>query len=565
MKSYIIGIVCILLLVSLLYFNDRKEHFSNKNIIKNGDFQDGTDIKNLVSRENNFNIIAFSNPENLQNVLKQSAFNNNGYKIKLDIPKNTKYVLKYWLGTSDLYDGTNDTVKITGNGDINYNSKITSTEMIDNINWKQIEVSFNSSNNNVVVLDIGKLGSFSKGHRLYSDFILNANLENISDFYFLDRLVAFFMSNKTIDSNIFRSEINNHTVKFKNPISLSDDLVSLRSNSGEMSNADKLFINDEFNNEFSIMFSYKGEENEQGSLLRMDAVNDLAGSGGIEIQIKNTTGINNKVSVTVGEVRYIYTVGLTNRLVNYFVTYNQNGIRLFVDGIPITSQPEMYKLDNKWKKCTNNKKCINNVKLHFANIPAKINNDSGLNGGLKTLLIYNKELSDKDIVSINKYFVVKNSMLSIESICNRPTMIRDSISSESTPNISSDCPFNDNRICRNADCSCVNWTTLADVPEGCKKIVNSYCKDNYDDKKCIDLRATKCKTQKIEKKQEKIDKNKLDRDMTVKKLKKEIELLKNKEINRQETNEKDCKDCDSKIDLSKYIKKTEIPCWGCKL
>ena len=90
MKSYIIGIVCILLLVSLLYFNDRKEHFSNKNIIKNGDFQDGTDIKNLVSRENNFNIIAFSNPENLQNVLKQSAFNNNGYKIKLDIPKNTK-------------------------------------------------------------------------------------------------------------------------------------------------------------------------------------------------------------------------------------------------------------------------------------------------------------------------------------------------------------------------------------------------------------------------------------------------------------------------------------------
>ena len=562
MKSYIIGIVCILLLVSLLYFNDRKEHFSNKNMIKNGDFQD---IKNFENKENNFNIIAFSNPENLQNVLKQSAFNNNGYKIKLDIPKNTKYVLKYWLGTSDLYDGTNDTVKITGNSDINYNSKITSTEMIDNINWKQIEVSFNSTNNNVVVLDIGKLGSFSKGHRLYSDFILNANLENISDFYFLDRLVAFFMSNKTIDSNIFRSEINNHTVKFKNPISLSDDLVSLKSNSGEMSNADKLFINDEFNNEFSIMFSYKGEENEQGSLLRMDAVNDLAGSGGIEIQIKNTTGIDNKVSVTVGEIRYIYTVGLTNRLVNYFVTYNQNGIKLFVDGIPITSQPEMYKLDNKWKKCTNSKKCINNVKLHFANIPAKINNDSALNGGLKTLLIYNKELSDKDIVSINKYFVVKNSMLSIESICNRPTMIRDSLDSESTPNISSDCPFNDNRICRNADCSCVNWTTLADVPEGCKKIVNSYCKDNYDDKKCVDLRATKCKTQKTEKKQEKIDKSKLDKDMTVNKLKKEIELLKNREINRLETKEKDCKDCDSKVDLTKYIKKTEIPCWGCKL
>ena len=82
--------------------------------------------------------------------------------------------------------------------------------------------------NKKIVLKIGKLGSFSNGYRCYSDFVLNANLENISDFYFLDKLVAFFVSNSNVQNNNINSEVNNHSIIFDNPIVLNDNLISFK-------------------------------------------------------------------------------------------------------------------------------------------------------------------------------------------------------------------------------------------------------------------------------------------------------------------------------------------------
>ena len=48
MKSYIIGIVSILILLGLFYFNKPTEHFSNLNLIDNGGFANGKDISNAV-------------------------------------------------------------------------------------------------------------------------------------------------------------------------------------------------------------------------------------------------------------------------------------------------------------------------------------------------------------------------------------------------------------------------------------------------------------------------------------------------------------------------------------
>ena len=625
MKSYIIGIVCILIFVSIFYYNNKPEHFANYNIIKNGNFQDGNDISSLIpSRENNFNIVAMKNPESMSHVLKQSSFNDKGYEISLDIPKSTNYILSYWLGTNtDInheYNGPNDTVELVGsNGIITNNSRVVNSETIDNMHWKQIQTVFNSKKNKKIVLKIGKLGPFSEGYRCYSDFVLNANLENISDFYFLDKLVAFFVSNSNVQNNNINSEVNNHSIIFDNPIVLNDNLISLKENYGELPDANKIFPNDRFNNEFSIMFSYRGEEYDTGSILRLDAVNDI--NSGIEIEVRYNTGIDNKVIVTVGGIKNIYTVGLANKLVNFFITYNKNTINLYVDGVLIELSRQEKLVENKnlgtcpdgwlyegnnrcvnksnknigncgnfvdvedkitneekidwgkrcnveWKNCSvlednntapnNDTSCKNNTRLHFANVPGKINNDYNLKGALKALLIYNKVLTVKEIVDINKYFVVKSSMLSVENVFNRPSVIRDSLDKDtlSTPNIDSDCPFNDNRICRSAECSCVNWNTLSNVSKQCKIIVNSYCKNNYDDKKCVNLRQRKCKIIDTNKKMKKKENNNSE----IEKLKIEIDMLK------KMTNKKtDCKDCDNKVDLNKYIKKNEIPCWGCKL
>ena len=93
-------------------------------------------------------------------------------------------------------------------------------------------------------------------------------------------------------------------------------LYLLKENYGELPDANKIFPNDRFNNEFSIMFSYRGEEYDTGSILRLDAVNDI--NSGIEIEIRYNTGIDNKVIVTVGGIKNIYTVGLANKLVNFY-------------------------------------------------------------------------------------------------------------------------------------------------------------------------------------------------------------------------------------------------------
>lgn len=618
MKSYIIGILCVLILVSLFYYSKVEEPFSNYNIIQNGNFNNGTDISNMISKENNFSIISFENPDNLSHVLKQSSFNNKGYNISLDIPKNTNYVLSYWLGSDNEYNGTNNTVEIIGDSErIRNTTKVTNTQTINNVNWKQIETKFNSSKNKKIKLNIGKTGSFSNGFRLYSDFVLNAHLDNISDFYFLNKLIAFFVVNKNSEGNFIKSEVNNHTIQFQNPLNISNDLLSLKDNYGQLPDSNKIFPNNTFNNEFSIMFSYKGEEYDNGSLLRIDAVNDI--NSGIEIDIKYNTGIDNTLIVTIGGLRNTFNVGITNKLVNYFVTYNRNKTRLYIDGAEINAVtiekivetqnlgtcPDgwLYEGNNKcvnksnknvgscgnfakfnnknnknklkwsekcnvvWKNCAildknntapnNETSCKQNTKLHFANVPAKLNNDSNLKGSLKALLIYNKELSSQDVVGINKYFIVKGSMLSLDNICNRPVMVRDSIDKDivSTPNTDSDCPFNDNRICRSAECSCVNWTTLSNVSQQCKLTVNAYCKNNYDDKKCVDLRNRKCKKISDESKVKKqVDNN-------------ELLILKNEIANlkKQQVSEKDCTNCDNKIDLSKYVKKDNIPCWGCKL
>ena len=66
-----------------------------------------------------------------------------------------------------------------------------------------------------------------------------------------------------------------------------------------------------------------------------------------------------------------------------------------------------------------------------------------------------------------------------------------------------------------------------------------YCKYNYTDYYCNKLRINKCQEDKKKNKQNLI--------------KSEKKII------------KDCKSCESKVDLSKYIKKDQIPCWGCNL
>jgi len=621
MKIYIIGIICVLIMASFYYYNQGQEDFTNYNLIKNGAFTEGKDLSDNVTKQDNFSIIPLPNPENTEYVLKQSSFNNKGYSLDISVLEKTNYSLFYWIGTTKDYDGSKNSVLIKGlKENIKQNIKYGKKIELKTLTWTYIEHRFNSGNNKTINLDIGKESNFKKGYRVYTKFNLSPKIENLEDFKFVNGLKLFLTIDNNNNSKVLKSKVNNYDVKLNKEPKILDNMLHLDDIEGELPLCSTIIPEGQDNDLYSFVYTYKAQDFESGSLLRMDTVNDI--SYGIQIEINNNTGIDNKIIVTTGGIRNTYKVGLTNKIVNYFVIYNKGDVLLYVDGIKVQSSKKenlvpkrnlgtcpdgwtysgngmcvnknnknlgncgnniSFKGSNdknklkwakkcgvEWKNCAklevnstapnNNTSCRQSSHLHFANVPAKINKDKNLNGYFKNLLIYNRILSEDEISGINKYFIVKNSMLSVDNICNRPVMVRGSVDEsvvEST-NIDNECPFNNNEICNNNDCSCVNWDTMANVSDKCKNRINDYCRNNFNDPKCNKLRKNKCSINK-EKPKPVVDNSKnykLEFDL----LKKQIEDLK-----KSQQNKKDCKDCDNKVDLSKYIRKDKIPCWGCKL
>ena len=176
-------------------------------------------------------------------------------------------------------------------------------------------------------------------------------------------------------------------------------------------------------------------------------------------------------------------------------------------------------------------------------------------------------------------------------------MVRDSVEGQEpvqTVDSDTECPFNDKSLCQNIDCTCVNWTTLSNLSEKCKTRVNKYCRNNYNDPMCNKLRSRKCKimnkpvpkqsleTVKTSCGLKQVIVNHKDSDVTITEVGENNQKLGTTDNTDSQTSlsdkspqtteqkikniqEKDCTGCHSKIDLSKYIEKDKIPCWGCNL
>jgi hypothetical protein len=129
-----------------------------------------------------------------------------------------------------------------------------------------------------------------------------------------------------------------------------------------------------------------------------------------------------------------------------------------------------------------------------------------------------------------------------DNCCSRPSLIKESTVSFNDML----CPFNNKELCSNKVCKSVEWgddDNLKNINGECKEVVNKHCKNNDSDRFCNKLRELK----------------KINCKYTSPKLPDSV--TKAPVIN----NIANCKGCDSKVDLTKYIKKDKIPCWGCNL
>ncbi len=228
----------------------------------------------------------------------------------------------------------------------------------------------------------------------------------------------------------------------------------------------------------------------------------------------------------------------------------------------------------------NNESCDIDLDLDFSNKKAVINKNKSLTGILHNLIIYNNELSNDDSIGIYKYLV--GSMLGIKSknICDKEienvvnvnkkftntSLLNNNSNNEFKDNTDfNNCPFDNDKICKNTDCECVDWSNVSNlnnISDDCKKTINQYCLNNYSDQYCNKLRINKCKKKKIS--------NEKNSTVTPNLNKENVELsidnnLKDR-IEAPSINKvRDCSACKSEVDLSKYIRKDQIPCWGCNL
>ena len=393
---------------------------------------------------------------------------------------------------------------------------------------------------------------------------------------------------------IFKDKVLHDDLIFKNSLKVDSLGANLNKTMGHINNAQKII-----SIKNTIIFTYTPEENENGSLIEIKANNSL--HSGVNFDFQTSSGINNKLSLTIVDKNYIYDIGLIQNPIVFALTLYHTKPKLYINGnlvkpiivnnllkkSKLGSCPDGWKYlgnnncqvlqqnkgtcenqnvlktkkinKSKWsKKCSVNwENCKNlhtgeiapnsdgsckpNVDFSISNAPIIFNKNKTLTGRLHNVIIYNNILDNDKIEQIFKYIVQSLLKPKLEdNICSRPSLHKGShyvsgkecignenkhkrsphyLEEEYKPNDCSEpnscskphtnnkkhckcpgecpihpCPFNNSKICNNHHCKNVNWNSLDGIDSmslGCKNVVNNYCRYNFADSKCNELRNKK--------------------------------------------------------------------------
>lgn len=463
---YIISIFTIVTIIILLYCRQSNisEAFSDYNILQNGNFNNGEDITGSTALERNFKIVNLPNPSDSSYVLKQTSFNQKSYNINVGVRINTFYYLSYWRSNDIEYNGNESDIEIFGNDQKLSNcGKLIEKTKIDGYSWSKIVYIINSSNYTNIIIKLGSSGIFDKGFRLFADIVFRTYLPNLPGFQYQDRLEAICIVDTNNDTKVIKSKTGRHDLTFDSTVKIQDKMVSLDKRSATMTTADKLM-----GKSFSIIIGYHGNNNENGSIFKATANNDIkeGTGGGVMIQLQYNIGVcNNKLIVAISNKKYTYDIGIANKMLHFFIVYKDDDtLTVFVDTAqlePTNIQtlvqdrkpgtcPDAWKylgdnncqpiqqnkgtvssnksheiknrdkwlkdnLSVKWENCkklesgdiapSGNSTCKINALLNYSNEPVVINEDKTLKGKLKSIIVYKKALSLEEVGGIHKYLL----------------------------------------------------------------------------------------------------------------------------------------------------------------
>jgi hypothetical protein len=382
------------------------------NLVKNGNFENGKDIKNQISKSGYNKIISKKNPGKTSYVLEQKKTDNlTYYKITCDNDKNSKYVLYFWLAVDVKNIDEVDFNKLINikmqNEDfsndiprLNYNivqKVILSNNENDNNNiWYLLKYDFISGSNtgDTFKLFLNYSDNLQFDTYYFTDISVYKVLIDAENFIFNNKLISY-VDGYHYESNIptwhdlsgngndlFWSNIPlaNYTIGSLNTLNMK--LVGFSSNKLSNDAFTIIFcLNKNIENSASDI-SVNEKNNQMDFYLLSIPGNDRYS---IEIKIKDNYLylINDKNEYISKNELILYNKSLLS------ITYHNNIIHIYQDGLNILSKEVK--------------------KLYFNNSNIVINKNKNVDYNFYSLLFYNREVDKKEINEIRTYFITNKN------------------------------------------------------------------------------------------------------------------------------------------------------------
>ena len=434
-----IAIVILLLLLFLYYYRNKSsnndyihiESFNNfennddnyqdfdnyGNLIKNGSFNNSSNLKNYINQNGYNKIINIVNPGKSNFALNQKKSDNTFYEFSIDININSNYILYFWISLNNEIDVQEFDfekylkIRIPKKDFNNYLPKfkyniIKKTEFNDKLVWYHLKIIFDTTNNiqdkAFISLNINNDNSNNNFNNIYiTDLSSYKVLPDAQNFIFNKDLIYYGDANSyQSHNNIFKDLTGNSNDIYFSSIPNSDmssGYINLLNTKIEGFNSN--IIN---NNEFTIfMIINKQNDLPKINALVDDSNNNINDKNNIYEKILLCFPGNNKYSFEI-LIENDYLVLKNDKInikskekLNYYnksslvIIYKDGKINIFNEGINIISS----KID----------------KIYFNDNKFIINKNKNIDLFLYSFLIYNRVVDNNELKKIREYFITNQN------------------------------------------------------------------------------------------------------------------------------------------------------------
>jgi len=408
----LVGFIFLLtLFVAYYLMDDSQEYFTNPNLIENGSFNDGEKITNTEKMNANNKIIIYPNPGNSSYVIKQSAklTSNNVseviYQINMKVKANKQYLLSCWVNHTNNWDGKDDLFylklwKLKGNPDIKiHKGNVIATKNINKKTWELRNYLIKIPNNTSEYID-WYLG-YNPGNNNGFRYITNVSFEpyfpllkHFSTTNGLQCLLSSVSSNSYDNSNYSKiwKDLSSNGQDFKWNTTPKWNKFSGFDTSNNKLIGDSLntMSMDNTHLEFSFILFGQNKPKTKGDVFKLETPN-IANS----ITITIDTYQNEIIIYQNDKIKSQLDLGISTMDIVYTFSYKNGIMKLYINNVEITKGKEI-QLD----------------KVILSDKPFIINPNSNWNANIYNLLIYNRQLTTKEIDSIYKYLIYQLSSIS---------------------------------------------------------------------------------------------------------------------------------------------------------